>query len=661
MLFTASGTEVRAEEPKPPAGVTLVVAQEVAGANDANAGTERAPLHSIAAAVARAMAGDTVLVHRGIYREHIAPTRGGEEGRPLVFRAAPGETVVVRGSDEVTVWEPLAGHPGVFATPVAGLVSAKAVNPYLLAMRVSAGEKPGELSLAARPAPDKTHLPRTLGLVFAGGQSLREVTSELVVNEQAMTWTVSADGSRLLANFGKARLAEVARPIELAVRARLFAPTHRGLGWIEIHGFTFEHCANPGPFPQAGAVAVRGGHHWLIAGNTVRWAKSLGLDLGNEHWNTKLIPGVPEAEQTPLISHHLVVEDNTVSDNGICGITGHGHRGSQVRRNLVERNGWLDLDESEVEWAEWAGIKFHGDALVEGNVVRDNEGFGIWFDNIRGGRITRNIVVSNKGVGIFAELGSGLITIDNNVVALTRWMAPFYDGTGIYAHDVSGLLVAHNLVVGNAGAGVELRVVSQRQIEGKVVSASGSAVLNNVILRNSRVALSLPFEDPRAEGIRSDWNVLVGNQEYNQGQAGGWDSLCAVNRFALNFSYEEVRTRANALRADVGFFATKHPLLSDEWCRRPVLDLASWQSVRHLDQHSRELPGALRVLVKARISALRVDYDGSLSDMACPAVPGIDRDLLGKSLATDTVRPGPLQDLVNGRQEISLPSAGALP
>ena len=645
---------------------TLVVAQQCAEADDANAGTEQAPLRTIAAAVARAQAGDTVFVHRGIYREQIVPTRGGEEGRPLVFRAAAGEPVVVRGSDEITAWEPVPAYPMVFATPVARLVAAGAINPYLLVMRVSSGEKPGELSLAARPVPDATHLPRTflprtLGLVFAGGQPLREVTSENAVFEQPMTWTVSADGARLLANFGRVRLAEVARPIEVAVRPRLFAPRHRGLGWIEIHGFTFEHCANPGPFPQAGAVAVRGGHHWLIAGNTIRWAKSLGLDLGNEHWNPERIPGIPVAEQTQLTGHDLVVEDNTVSDNGICGITGHGHRGSQVRRNLVERNGWLDLDETDVEWAEWAGIKFHGDAVVEANVVRDNEGYGIWLDNIRGGRITRNIVVSNKGVGIFAELGSGLITIDNNIVAMTRWMSPFYDGTGIYAHDVSGLLIAHNLVLGSAGAGVELRVVSERKIADRVVAASGSAVLNNVLLYNSRVALSLPYNDARAENIRSDWNVLVGNQEYYQGQESGWDSLCAINRFALTFSYEEIRVRANAVRREPGFFASPPPPLPADWCRRPVLDLASWQRVRRLDEHSREIPGALKVWVRSKALALRIDHDGRLAEMACPAVPGITQDLFGRLLATDTVLPGPIQKLEKGRQELTLPSVGALP
>jgi hypothetical protein len=645
----------------------LVVAQEHVAADDANAGTEQAPLRTIAAAVARAQAGDTIFVHRGIYREQIKPTHGGEDGRPLVFRAAAGESVVVRGSDEITAWEQVPGHPRVFATPVARLVPVGAVNPYLLAMRVSPGEKPGELSLAARPVPDATHLsrsvylPRTLGLVFAGGQPLREVTSENAVFEQAMTWIVSADGERLLVNFGRERLAEVARPIEVAVRPRLFAPVHRGLGWIEIHGFDFEHCANPGPFPQAGAVAVRGGHHWTIAGNTIRWAKSLGLDLGNEHWNPERIPGVPLAEQTPLISHHLLVEDNTVSDNGICGITGHGHRGSQVRRNLVERNGWLDLDETDVEWAEWAGIKFHGDALVEANVVRDNEGYGIWLDNIRGGRITRNLVLSNKGVGIFTELGSGLITIDNNIVAMTRWMSPFYDGTGIYAHDVSGLLIAHNLVLGSAGAGIELRVVSERKLADQVVSASGSAVLNNILLYNSRVALSLPFNDARAENIRSDWNVLVGNQEYYQGQDSGWDSLCAINRFALTFSYEEVRTRANALRTEPGFWSSPPPPLPSDWCRRPVLDLVSWQRVRRLDQHSRELPGALKVLVRSKSLALRLDHDGRLSEMACPAVSGITLDFFGRLLATDGVFPGPFQQLEKGRQEFTLPSAGALP
>ena len=634
---------------------TLVVDNRNTGAADTNPGTAEAPFRTISAAARQASAGDTVLVHAGLYRERVTPVAGGEPGRPLTFMAAPGDTVIVRGSDEVERWTPVDGAPGVFSTPVEPLGTA-AFNPYRLALRVSPGEKPGELQTPARPARDAHYMPLTLGLVFAGGAMLREVRSEQAVAANPMAWTVAADGTRLLANFGHARLEDVPRPIELAVRPRLFAPNRRGLGYLVVRGFTFEHCANPGPFPSLGAVAVRAGHHWVIEHNTIRFAKCNGLDAGNEHWNPRLLDDCPPEDRVRMQAADNVIRNNTVSDHGIVGMNGLGSERLVVTGNLVERNAWLDLDESDVEWAEWGGIKFHSAARVEGNVVRDNEGYGIWLDNIRGGRVTRNVVVNNKGAGIFTELGTGPILVDNNLVAMTRHLNRFYGGTGIYAHDVSGLTVAHNLVTGNAGAGIEVRVVTGRKIDGREVAADGTAVLNNIILDNARVAISLPAAGPRSQGLRSDWNLLAGNHEYSQGMGPGWPALFAINRFALGFDYSQVRAKADAVRAQ-----RKQPALPADWQRNPVLDLAAWQGVMEMDLHSREAPLAWRTQVRARALAVRVDNDGSLAGFRCPPVPGVDRDLAGAGMPGGEVAPGPFQSVPAGRSELVLPFAGACP
>src|SRR5262245_54364261 len=71
--------------------------------NDANAGSRDAPLNTISAAAEKAVAGDTILVLEGVYRERISPPRGGSEGKPIVYRGEPGKRVVVKGS---SVWRP---------------------------------------------------------------------------------------------------------------------------------------------------------------------------------------------------------------------------------------------------------------------------------------------------------------------------------------------------------------------------------------------------------------------------------------------------------------------------------------------------------------------------------------------------------------------------
>lgn len=72
---------------------------------DGNPGTKAEPFMTISAAAQVAQPGDTVTVHEGLYRERVNPPRGGaSNARRIVYRAASGETVVIKGSEVVTGW-----------------------------------------------------------------------------------------------------------------------------------------------------------------------------------------------------------------------------------------------------------------------------------------------------------------------------------------------------------------------------------------------------------------------------------------------------------------------------------------------------------------------------------------------------------------------------
>ncbi|MBT4816169.1 MAG: hypothetical protein HON70_10740, partial [Lentisphaerae bacterium] len=60
-------------------------------------GTEERPWRSIGHAATQAVAGDTVVVHGGVYRENIRIRATGDAERPLVFRSARGEKVWIDG------------------------------------------------------------------------------------------------------------------------------------------------------------------------------------------------------------------------------------------------------------------------------------------------------------------------------------------------------------------------------------------------------------------------------------------------------------------------------------------------------------------------------------------------------------------------------------
>jgi len=76
------------------------------GGNDAHPGTAAAPLRTVSTAARVAGAGDVITVHEGIYRERISPTRGGEsDEKRIVYRAAPGERGVLKGSEVIKGWQ----------------------------------------------------------------------------------------------------------------------------------------------------------------------------------------------------------------------------------------------------------------------------------------------------------------------------------------------------------------------------------------------------------------------------------------------------------------------------------------------------------------------------------------------------------------------------
>ncbi|KPL09486.1 MAG: hypothetical protein AMS26_22780, partial [Bacteroides sp. SM23_62] len=64
------------------------------------------PFKTISAANRVARAGDTITVHAGTYREWVDPLFGGTSHlNRIVYRAAEGEEVVIKGSEVIKGWE----------------------------------------------------------------------------------------------------------------------------------------------------------------------------------------------------------------------------------------------------------------------------------------------------------------------------------------------------------------------------------------------------------------------------------------------------------------------------------------------------------------------------------------------------------------------------
>ena len=69
-------------------------------------GPRRKPLRTIAAAAQVAQPGDVITVHEGVYRERVTRRAGAQsDAKRIVYQAAAGEKVVIKGSEVVKGWE----------------------------------------------------------------------------------------------------------------------------------------------------------------------------------------------------------------------------------------------------------------------------------------------------------------------------------------------------------------------------------------------------------------------------------------------------------------------------------------------------------------------------------------------------------------------------
>ena len=148
------------------------------GSDRADGSAER-PLHTINHAAQLAQPGDTVIVHAGEYREWVRPRYGGlSDQRRITYTAAPGEHVVIKGSEPAaaalvdgTVWSTTVSNTrfGDF-------------NPF-------AEEIDGDWIVYADASSPKKHL----GEVYLNGISFYEVTSRDAVSHPPLRTEVNDD------------------------------------------------------------------------------------------------------------------------------------------------------------------------------------------------------------------------------------------------------------------------------------------------------------------------------------------------------------------------------------------------------------------------------------------------------------------------------------
>jgi len=399
--------------------------------SDSNDGSATKPFSTISAAVISAYPGDTITVHAGTYREWINPVRGGKnESERIVYRAAPGEKVEIKGSEIITGWK----------KEKAGVWKATIPNSFF------GDYNPYQDSIFGDWFNNKGRIHHT-GEVFLNGKSLYEketldkVFNPITDNEikdsedSRYTWYCTSDKNTttIWANFQKFNPNN--ELVEISSRRTCIYPENPGINYITISGFYVSQAATQWAAPtaeQIGMIATHWNKGWIIENNVISDSKCSGITLGKERstghnvWSAdKSIDGsihyievtfrtLRNGWKKDNIGSH-VVRNNKIfncEQTGICGSMGAAF--STVENNHIY-NIWT---KRQFTGAEIAGIKFHAaiDATIRKNRINDC-GRGLWLDWMtQGTRISANLLYNNDLEDLFLEVNHGPFIVDNNIL-----------------------------------------------------------------------------------------------------------------------------------------------------------------------------------------------------------------------------------------------------
>lgn len=397
--------------------------------NDQAKGTADQPFRTISRAAALAMAGDTVTVHAGVYREAVNPANGGTEEHRIIYKSAGDGEVVITGAERISDWK--AEGDNVWSTEIPNSIFSIR-NPFQVELSgdwVFGGPFPIHLgdvyldckSLYECESVDKVHKPEVWPEAKYPKDSLLKWYAE-----------VGSKTTKIWANFGgkDPRIENV----EINVRPYCFWPEKSGLNYITVSGFTLRQASPQWAPPTAYQEGLIGPHWskgWIIENNIISEAKCVGISLGTEigtgdiKGKDKRAKGGTQREQEVImqalrsgwhkdnIGSHII-RGNVIHDCEQAAIVGHmGGAFSRIYKNRIYNIHHKHLRHG----AEVSGIKLHAslDTQISENIIYSCYR-GIWLDwQAQGTRISRNVFFDNISEDFFVEVCHGPYMTDHNL------------------------------------------------------------------------------------------------------------------------------------------------------------------------------------------------------------------------------------------------------
>ena len=496
--------------------------------DDAHDGSAAHPLRTIGAAAARAMPGDTVTVHGGVYRERVDPPRGGTgDDRRIVYQVAPDEHVTITGAEPVTGWRRESGDVWRVTIPNARFGD---FNPFA--------------DLIHGDWFDGLKRPHHTAAVYLNGDWLAEAATKASVFAPPKLGPTTRPGDPPNAALWFAEVGDAETTVwaqfpgvdpttqstECNARRTVFYPSKAGIDFITVRGFTLTRAATPWAPPTAEQVALIGtnwSRGWVIEGNRISHSVCTGVSLGKygdafDNKSASSAGGYVKTIDRALangwtkgkVGHH-VVRDNEISDCEQAGIVGSmGAAFSAITGNSVH-----DIHvRRRFGGAEMAAIKFHGaiDTLIAGNHLYRSYR-GLWLDWMsQGTRVTANLLHDNAfdsdaakmlpfggRQDAFLEVNHGPTTVDNNLFLSSVTLNVRSQGTA-YVHN----LIAGKLILVDYDARVTpFHKPHSTELAGSHDNPSGDVrLLNNVFAGGADLS---KYDAPRL-AVSAEGNVFLG-------------------------------------------------------------------------------------------------------------------------------------------------------
>lgn len=523
--------------------------------SDNNTGTDTSPFKTISKGAVVAQAGDTVYVLEGVYRERVSPPRGGIAGLPIVYLAEANKNVVIKGSD---VWKPTWKKN---ATNVYSAIPDDALfnddcyvdnkNPFKVASSSTPYGREGRAEVVNFGFPGDTTIVYSIGQVFVDGIMFIQKPFLSEMNSTVKTWFYDRKTDNLYIHFPTDNPNN--HSVEISTRRRIFAPHKRRLGYINVEGFTMEHCGNQYPanfweparpyWQQAGALGTRSGHHWVIKNNMIRFANGIGIDFGNEgDPNKDLEVG---ANGLASSSSYHIIDSNYICDNGAAGTAAYYPSFITFTNNVVERNVNLMFIGNK-RW-ESAGVKMHGPtySLIANNLFRNNyeRQSSLWLDQGGGPstRIHSNLIIGCE-MGFYLEIGRATehkLIFDNNIIVNS--------GYGILTRNAGGITALNNLILGTTKYAINDIIDKTRTL----CSGDYQYFYNNVILNSTSLINAYPPDYYFSSNRRFDYNIYHATATQNKfnvmGVSGtqlfsGWQTYWKLKNANANYDFNSKLT-----------------------------------------------------------------------------------------------------------------------